>query len=107
MIILAVSLLVVLSYSMSEAYIADSPFTNSYVAIYPNFDGAGNAAVIMYESTDALGSYFAFLLDPYGIPIATSATSGWLYLFADTRSDGSLTIYGSDTGYANDWTQLY
>lgn len=108
LIIFAVSMLVALSYSMSEAeYIADSPFTYSNVVIYPNFDGYGDTAVVTYESTDNLGSYFAFLLNPYGVPIATSATYNYVYLFADVLSDGSLAIYGSDSGYDYDWHRIF
>lgn len=107
LIIAVISLLVVLSYSRSEAFIADSPFTSSFVEIDPNFDGFGNTAVITFESTDNLGSFFAFLVDPSGVPIATSTTFGWVYLFADILSDGSLAIYGSDTGFSNDWTRIF
>ena len=107
MIIIAVSLLVTLSYSITEAFIADSPFTSSYVEIIPDFDGFGNTAVITFESTDNLGSFFAFLVDPFGVPIATPATFGWAYLFADTLADGSLAIYGSNTGFSDDWTLIF
>ncbi len=108
MIILAVTLIVALSYSMGEAaFFADSPFTSSYVEIIPNFDGFGDTAVITFESTDNLGSFFAFLIDPAGFPIATSATFGWLYLFADTLADGSLALYGSNTGFSNDWIRIF
>jgi len=103
-----VGLLMVLSCSMSEAaFIADSPFTSSYLEVIPNFDGFGNTAVITFESTDVsettYGSYFAVLLDRFGSPTATSATFFYFYLFADILSDGSLDIYGSDTGFNTDW----
>ena len=104
LIILFAGLLIASSYSMSEAvFSADSPFTNSFVEIIPGFNSFGDHAVITYESTDFLGSYFAFLLDSDGFPVASSATFDWVYLFADTVSDGTLNIYGSDSGFSNDW----
>ena len=98
----------VLSCSMSEAvFIADSPFTSSFLEVVPNFDGLGNTLVITFESTDVgpttLGSAFAVLLDPDGFPASTSATYNYYYLFADFLTDGSVDIYGSDTGLSGDW----
>ena len=108
LIIFAISLLVTVSYSTSEAvYIAESPFTSSFVEVIPNFDGFGNTALITYESTDYLGSLFVFLIDPFGVPVATSSTSWWVYLFADVLSDGSVAVYGSNTGFNNDWTRIF
>lgn len=109
LIFIAVGLLVAVSYSMSEAeFIAESPFTSSYVEIIPNFDVFGNTAVITFESTDNLGSYFAFLISPsFGVLVATPATFGWLYLFADTQPDGSLEIYGSNSGLSYEWTLIF
>ena len=104
LIIAVIGLLVVLSYSRSEAqaFIADSPFTSSYLAVYPDWNVFGDHAVITYESTDANGSFFAVVLDNSGAPVP-SETYGWNYLFADVRSDGTLDVYGSDTGYNWDW----
>lgn len=104
--ICVVGLLVALSSLTSEAqaFFIDSPFTASYVEVIPNFDGFGNNGVIMYNSTDSFGSYFGVLLDPSGFPVASSATFGWLYVFVDTLSNGTLNWYGSNTGLSGDWT---
>jgi len=105
LIVVVIGLLVVLSYSRSEAevFIADSPFTSSYLAVYTNFNAFGDHAIITYESTDANGSFFAVLLDANGTPVASSQTFGWFYLFADVLINGTLNIYGSDTGFSGDW----
>jgi len=103
LIILFAGLLIASSFSMSEAFSADSPFTNSFVEVIPSFNSFGDHAVITYESTDANGSFFAFLLDSSGVPVASSATFNWVYLFADIVSNGTLKIYGSDSGSSNDW----
>ncbi|MDA8240714.1 MAG: hypothetical protein M0Z67_10140 [Nitrospiraceae bacterium] len=104
LIVAVIGLFMVLSYSRSEAqaFIADSPFTSSYLAVYPDFNAFGDHAMITYESTDANGSYFAVVLDANGVP-RPSETYGWNYLFADVRSDGYLDVYGSNTGYSDDW----
>jgi hypothetical protein len=104
--ILVVGLFVVSSYSISEAqtYVADSPFTSSFVEVIPNFDSFGDHAVITYESTDLFGSYFLVLIDDTGTPVGDAVTFGYPYLFADVRSDGSLDFYGSYTGFSGDWT---
>jgi hypothetical protein len=104
--ILLVALFVAASYSISEAqaYIADSPFTSSFVEVIPNFDAFGDHAVLTYESTDAYGSYFLVLIDYTGTPVGDAVTFGYPYLFADVQRDGSLDLYGSDTGFSGDWT---
>jgi len=96
---------VVLSYSRSEAqaFIADSPFTSSYIAVIPNFNIFGDHAILTYQSTDAGGIFLAVVLDANGIPVASSDTFGWSYLFADVQIDGSLILYGSNTGLSEDW----
>jgi len=103
LIILFTGLLIASTYSMSEAISADSPFTNSFIEIIPFFNSFGDHAVITYESTDANGSFFAVLLDSDGFPVASSATFNWFYLFADVMSNGTLNIYGSDSGFSDDW----
>jgi hypothetical protein len=105
LIIAVICLLVVLSYSRSEAqaFIADSPFTSSFIEIIPDFNIFGDHAVLTFESTDANGSFFAVLLDVNGTPVASSDTFGWSYLFADVQNDGTLNIFGSDTGLSDDW----
>jgi len=105
LIIAVISLLLALSYSGSEAqeFIADSPFTSSFLTVIPNFNIFGDHAVLTYESTDFNGSFFAVVLDSFGNPVPTSDTFGWTYLFADVQNDGSLNIYGSDTGLSDDW----
>jgi len=104
LIILFAGLFIASSYSMSEAFRADSPFTDSYLEVIPKFNSFGDHVVITYESTDLHGSFFAFLLDSYGFPVASSATFNWVYLFADVMSNGTtLSIYGSNTGFSDDW----
>ncbi len=109
LVLLILGMMMLFTWSASEAqvFFVDSPFTSSYVEVLPNFDGFGNTAILTYESTDNLGSYFAFLVNPAGIPIATPVTGGWVYLFADTLSNGNLALYGSDTGFSNDWTPIF
>jgi hypothetical protein len=104
--ILLIGLFVVASYSISEAqaYVAQSPFTSSFVETIPNFDAFGDHAVLTYESTDLYGSFFLVLLDYTGTPVADSTTFGYPYLFADVQRNGSLDLYGSYTGYSGDWT---
>lgn len=105
LIIAIIGLLMVFSYSRSEAqaFIADSPFTSSYVVVYTNFNIFGDHAIVTYESTDVNGSYFATVLDANGNPVASADTYGWYYLFADVQNNGTLNIYGSDTGLSGDW----
>jgi hypothetical protein len=104
--ILLIGLFVVFSYSISAAqgYVADSPFTSSFVEVIPNFDSYGDHAVITYESTDANGSFFLVLIDYTGTPVGDPVTFGYPYLFADVQRDGSLALYGSYTGFSGDWT---
>jgi hypothetical protein len=105
-VILLAAIAVITLASMTEAAVfsMNSPFTSSYTEILTNFDANGDHAVITYESTDNFGSYFAVLLNSDGVPVTSSATFGWAYLFGDTQADGSINIYGSNSGLANDWT---
>lgn len=104
LVVMVIGLLVSLSYSRSEAHtFMDSPFTTSYFDVYTNFNEFGDHAVVTYESTDNLGSFFAVVLDTNGVPVASSDTYGYYYLFADVQSNGTLNIYGSNTGASDDW----
>ena len=89
--------------SQAQSFVADSPFTGSFVQVIPNINSFGDHAVLTYESTDANGSYFFVILDSSGTPFASPDTFGFAYLFADTQFDGTLDIYGSDTGFQDDW----
>ncbi len=105
-VILFAAIVVMALGSMTEAAVfsMDSPFTPSYTEIITNFNAYGDHAVITYESTDHFGSFFAVVLDSNGVPVASSDTFGWLYLFVDVLANVTLDIYGSNTGLANDWT---
>lgn len=106
--VLFVGIIVAATYSISEAqvYVAQSPYTPSFVEVIPNFDSFGDHVVLTYESTDFYGSFFLVLINQFGTPVGSYATLGYPYLFADTQPDSSLDLYGSFTGFSGDWTYL-
>lgn len=99
-------LFVLSSYAVSwaQTYFAISPFTYSFVEVIPDFDIYGDHAVITYESTDNLGSFFLVLLDYTGTPVGDYTTYYYPYIFADVRPNGSLNLYGSYSG--SYWTLI-
>jgi hypothetical protein len=99
---------VVSSYTVSwaQTYVASSPFTYSFVQVIPNFDVYGDHAVLTYESTDNLGSFFLVLLDYTGTPVGDYTTYYYPYIFAGVRSDGGIDLYGSSSGFSGDWTLI-
>ena len=80
---------------------ADSPFTFDFLRTVTNINDFGDHAVISFNDGDQ--SALATVLDFEGFPVQTSESFGWFYLFADFFTDGSFDLYGSDTGFYDDW----